>query len=68
MNKTFLKSVITGVVGLTLVASCSKAASEKSSHKCASNNCSGKKVEETKKVKPEAKVTKKAKKEKFLEK
>ncbi len=44
MNKKFLQSVATGVVGLALVASCAKQAS-KESHKCSSNKCSSKKEE-----------------------
>ncbi|MES2677591.1 MAG: hypothetical protein V4612_04685 [Pseudomonadota bacterium] len=42
MKKTFLKSVATGVVGLTLVASCSMFNKE-TAHKCSSNTCKAKK-------------------------
>ncbi len=63
MKKTFLKSVATGIVGLTLVASCSMFNKE-SAHKCSSNTCDGKKEvsdSATKAVKASS-TTKKAKK------
>ena len=42
MKKTFLKSILTGVIGLTLVNSCSMF-SKDGTHKCSSNACKGKK-------------------------
>jgi hypothetical protein len=41
MKKTFLKSVATGIVGLTLVTSCS-VFNKESAHKCSSNSCTAK--------------------------
>jgi hypothetical protein len=54
MNKNFLKSVITGVVSLGLIASCSQLTGKKDSHKCSAkkadeaNKCSSKKAAEVK--------------------
>lgn len=42
MKKTFLKSVATGIVGITLVGGCSMFNKE-SVHKCSSNSCNAKK-------------------------
>ncbi len=42
MKKTFLKSIATGVVGLTLVSSCSMFNKE-AAHECSSNTCKTKK-------------------------
>ena len=42
MKKTFLKSVVTGVVGLTLVGGCA-IYSKESAHKCSANGCKAKK-------------------------
>ena len=48
MNKNFLKSVATGIVGLALVASCSSV-SKKDSNTCgAKNGCAAKKDEASK--------------------
>lgn len=49
MNKNFLKSVITGVVSLGLIASCSQLTGKKDSHNCSSNKCSAKKADEANK-------------------
>lgn len=73
MNKQFLQSVAAGILGLTLVASCSLL--NKESHKCgAKNGCAAKKDEAHKcgakkaEVKAEApKKEKKAKKSKKAE-
>lgn len=42
MKKTFLKSITTGIVGLTLVSGCSMFQKE-ATHSCNSNSCKGKK-------------------------
>ena len=49
MNKNFLKSVITGVFSLGLIASCSQLTGKKDSHKCSTNKCSAKKADEANK-------------------
>jgi len=46
MNKKFLQSVTAGLLGLTLVASCSKGGMKTESHSCNSNSCASKKKEE----------------------
>jgi len=42
MKKTFLKSVATGIVGLTLIGGCSMFSKE-AAHSCKSNSCKAKK-------------------------
>ncbi len=66
MNKKFLQSVTTGLVSLTLAASCAKLGLKKESNSCNTNSCAAKKKEETnkcssKEVKKE--VSKEVKKE-----
>ncbi len=46
MNKKFLQSVATGLLGLTLAASCSKLGLKKEAHSCNTNSCAAKKKEE----------------------
>lgn len=46
MNKKFLQSVTTGLLGLTLVASCAKLGMKSESHSCNTNSCAAKKKEE----------------------
>jgi hypothetical protein len=46
MKKTFLKSITTGIVGLTLVSGCSMFHKE-AAHSCNSNSCKGKKESTT---------------------
>jgi hypothetical protein len=41
MKKTFLKSVVTGIVGLTIVSGCGMMG-KKSAHKCSANSCKAK--------------------------
>ena len=60
MKKTFLKSVATGIVGLTLATGCSMFNKE-SAHKCSSNTCNAKK-EATDSTKNNTHNAKKAKK------
>ncbi len=49
MNKKFLQSVAAGIMGLTLVASCSSLGMKKESHICgAKNGCAAKKDEANK--------------------
>jgi hypothetical protein len=49
MNKKFLQSVVAGVMGLTLAASCSSLDSKKESNTCgAKNGCAAKKDEANK--------------------
>lgn len=43
MKKTFLKSVVTGIVGLTIASGCSVMGKKESAHKCSSNSCKAKK-------------------------
>lgn len=76
MNKKFLQSVAAGVVGLSLIASCSHfghkesnncgakngCASKKESNKCSTNKCSSAKKEAAKDAKVEKKSSKKSKK------
>lgn len=73
MNKKFLQSVAAGVMGLSLIASCSYLGSKKESNTCGAKNgcaakkdeankCSAAKKEEAKKA--EAKAAKKSKKAK----
>jgi hypothetical protein len=42
MKKTFLKSVATGILGLTLVGGCSMFSKE-AAHKCSASGCKAKK-------------------------
>lgn len=42
MKKTFLKSVATGIIGLTLVGGCSMFSKE-AAHKCSASGCKAKK-------------------------
>ncbi|MFT6106908.1 MAG: hypothetical protein ACJATL_001149 [Rickettsiales bacterium] len=42
MKKTFLKSVATGIIGLTLVGGCSMM-SKDAAHKCSASGCKAKK-------------------------
>jgi len=66
MNKNFLKSVAVGIMGLSLVASCSSMNSKKDSNTCgAKNGCAAKKDEAHKcSAKKEVKKEVKAKKAK----
>jgi hypothetical protein len=76
MNKKFLQSVATGVVGLSLVASCAQLGFKKESNTCgAKNGCAASKKEShkcaadktSKEAKKDAKVEKKSKKSKKVE-
>ncbi len=62
MKKTFLKSVVTGVVGLTLVGGCA-IYSKESAHKCSANGCKAKKETSSCSAKKEATSSCSAKKE-----
>jgi hypothetical protein len=62
MKKTFLKSIATGVVGLTLIGGCSMFNKE-AAHKCSSNGCKAKKEAHSCSAKKETSSCK-AKKEK----
>lgn len=62
MNKKFLQSVTTGIVGLTLVASCAKLGMKKDSNSCNSNSCAAKKKEEGNKCASKKDVKKDTKK------
>ncbi len=53
MKKTFLKSVATGVVGLTLIGGCSMFHKE-AAHKCSSNGCKAQKESNGCKAKKES--------------
>lgn len=65
MNKKFLQSVVAGLVGLTLIASCSHLGLKKDSSTCgAKNGCSSKESKETKESAKEVKTEKKSKKSK----
>jgi hypothetical protein len=68
MNKKFLQSVAAGVMGLSLIASCSYLGSKKESNTCgAKNGCAAKKDEANKcsaTKKEEVKAVKKSKKAK----
>ena len=65
MNKKFLQSVVAGLVGLTLIASCSQLGLKKDSHTCSTKNgCASKESKETKESVKEVKTEKKAKKAK----
>ncbi len=46
MNNTFVKSVVAGIMGLTLAASCSQFGKKESNNCGAKNGCASKKKEE----------------------
>jgi hypothetical protein len=73
MNKKFLQSVIVGIAGLTLAASCSSHSKTESNTCGAKNGCAAKKDEankcsskKTEVTKEETKTVKKAKKAKVV--
>lgn len=63
MNKKFLQSVTAGVLGLSLVASCSKLGLKKESNSCNANKCASAKKEEGNKCSSKKEASKEVKKE-----
>jgi len=45
MKMNFLKSVTTGIIGLTLLSGCNHFGKKNDANKCSTNKCSGKKNE-----------------------